>query len=127
MVTHAKQKASDAAFFEDWSEWQSLDDLPPSDKQFGHFVQRPQQHNRYWCFLRHHSDLVGGAAFELSLPENVRICRMVEGIPGVRRLPGRFHQQAGYHLVPAEHWQQLRDILPALKAAILEQVRTIDR
>ena len=123
MVAHAKQKASDAAFFEDWSEWQSLDDLPLSDKQFGHFVQQPHRHNRYWCFLRHHSDLVGGAAFELSLPENDRICRMIETIPGVRRLPGRFHRQPGYHLVPAENWQQLRNALPALKAAILDHIR----
>lgn len=118
------QRRRDAAFFEDWSEWESLDDLPVADKGFGYHVQWPIDHNLYWCVLRHRSGRIGGPAFELALPESYPISRMIQALPGVRRMPGRFHGSPGNYLVPAEHWQQLRKILPALKTACREYART---
>ncbi len=117
------ERAADAALFEDWSEWESLDDLPATDKRFGYYNQSPTKHTRYWCALRRRSTLIGGPAFELFLPEQYSIQRMVDAIPGVRRLPGRFPGSNGIYLVPAQHWQTLREVLPALKEAVSQYAR----
>lgn len=119
---HELGRRRDAAFFEDWTEWDSLDDLPRPDRQFGHFRQSPEDHNRYWCMLRKHSDRMGGPCFEMSLPQDATVERLIDGIPGVRRMPGRFHGSAGHLLVPAEHWRQLRERLPIIKAAVKKWV-----
>lgn len=121
------QRRRDAAFFEDWSAWGSLDDLPPPDRQAGHFLQWPSKHNRYWCMLRSHVDWLGGAAFELSLPPDHPTCLMVAKLPGARQHPallGRnrhaYRKLDSTYFVPAENWQAVRSALPAIKAAVVK-------
>ena len=116
-----RQKAADAAFFEDWSEWENLDGNPIPDRLFGHFYQQPAQHNRYWCMLRVKSLIVGGPVFELALPESATVLAVLKPIHGVRRMPARFLGSPGNHRVPAEHWQQLRAALPIIKRLIIER------
>ncbi len=115
-----RQKAADAAFFEDWSEWKNLDDLPSPDKRAGYHVQSPRLHNLYWCLLRRHSAAIGGPAFELRIPENHGVLTLLRDIPGIKQLPGRYYRQPGNYLVPAEHWQKLRAALPQIKRLVIQ-------
>lgn len=126
---HDIQRAADAAFFEDWSTWTSLDDLPLADKRRGYYVQWPVQHNRYWCILRHRIDWLGGAAFELSLPPNRSIQSLVGALPGARRHPALngIHREAYSRLrdtwfVPAHCWRELRAALPEIKRRVVALV-----
>lgn len=119
------QRRRDGAFFEDWSAWASLDDLPPPDKPAGRYIQWPARHNRYWCVLRSRVDWIGGPAFELSLPSSSRIASMARRLPGARQHPALLgaHRTAFARLgetwfVPAEHWVALKIALPSIKQAV---------
>lgn len=119
----------DAAFFEDWSAWASLDDLPPRPRNGSGEVIRwggrgLAAYSRYYCDLRLRIGWLDAPAFEIAIPPSASIHDMVRAIPGARQHP-RAHdystsaprrpENAWY--VPAEHWRALRAALPAIKAA----------
>ena len=83
----ALQRRRDEAFFEDWSEWASLDDLPEPDKRRGYFLQQPDNHHRFACRLLRNVNWIGGPAFEVSLPGDDRIYRLIKRVPGIRQHP----------------------------------------
>ena len=125
-TTIARQRLADAAFFEDWSAWDSLDDLPMPDRRRGIWVVRPAIHSRYFCVLRHRVDWMGGAAFEVALPPSAAIFAMVRAMPGARCHPSVNQvaraRQANTLFVPAASWRELRAILPDVKSAVKRYV-----
>lgn len=125
------QRQRDEAFFEDWTAWDSLDDLPMPDKRHGYFLQWPSNHHRFFCILRKYVDWIGGPAFEVALPPNDPIHRRIKDVPGLRQHPGLLGSKRSMYMrmgstffVPAEHWRELREALPAIKAATVKWART---
>jgi len=126
----------DAAFFEDWSAWASLDDLPerPTNGNgeaviYGHRAWG--NWSEYYCDLRHGRGWAGGPHFEIAVPCNGPIVDMVRRLPGARQHPSLWgtHQVSLSRLrytwqVPAQHWRAVRAALPAIKAATVKWVRT---
>ena len=128
-TTIAGQRLADAAFFEDWSQCDSLDDLPIPDRRDGFFMPRPAIHSRYFCVLRHHVDWMGGAAFEVALPPSAAIFAIVRALPGARCHPSANQvaraRQLNTLFVPATSWRELRAILPDVKSAVKRYVETV--
>lgn len=131
MTDIALQRRRDEAFFEDWSEWDSLDDLPMPDKGRGRYVRRPDNHHRYYCRLNSTVNWMGGPAFEIAIPGDNRIYLLLKAVPGIRRHPGlngtnqfAFHRMQSTYFTPAESWRELRAALPAIKAATIKWVHT---
>ena len=123
------QRLADAAFFEDWSQWDSLDDLPMPDRRRGIWVAQPAIHSRYFCVLRHRVAWMGGAAFEVALPPCAAIFAMVRAMPGARCHPQANQvsraRQRNTLFVPAASWRELRAILPDVKSAVKRYVETV--
>lgn len=137
-IIDSQKREADAAFFEDWSEWASLDNLPELPRINGARMRRHrmpvgQPCHRYYCLLSLGSPAgwPGVPYFELSLPPNAPIISMVERLSGARSHPratgeSRDAGWAGLHstrYIPAEHWRELRGALPAIKAAVCIWVR----
>jgi hypothetical protein len=116
----ATQKAADAAFFEDWSEWARLDGMPARPKNFNRY-RYDGDYSRYYCILRR-----GDRAFEIKIPPQDPIVRIVQDLPDVyqdRRAGPGFRQIAHarkqwVYWIPAQHWQAVRSVLPVLKREI---------
>lgn len=127
-MTRSLTAAQDAAFFEDWSEWTSLDDLPPRPRNsHGEAIRWGerglQRYSRYYCALCLRVGWVGGPAFEIVPAPSLAIYGMVRAVTGARQDPRALHggatwsRQQGVFFVPAESWRELRAALPAIKAA----------
>lgn len=133
---HQIARARDASFFENWSAWTNLDAMPerPRDDRgaaiiYGSEGLRPW--SRYYCLLRPNVRWMGGPCFEIGVPPDIHIHRMMLALPGCKR-----HYRVTYHsfrpgpgventfFVPAEHWQPVRAALPAIKAATMQWVRS---
>ncbi|WP_159585936.1 hypothetical protein [Chelativorans xinjiangense] len=134
MAAYSKARQADEAFFEDWSEWASLDDLPELPRINGqrmrrHRVPLGSQHHRYYCRLS--LGMAGAPHFELSLPPAATILSIVEAIPGARMHPRATGESrdaawsglASTRYIPAENWYHLRAALPAIKQAVCAWVR----
>lgn len=135
MMTLASQRETDAAFFEDWSEWASLDDLPERPTHdgapiiYGHRAWG--NWSEYYCALTHQRGWIGGPHFEIAVPCNGPVVDLVRALPGARQHPGLWgiHSVAVSRLrytwqVPATDWRAVRAALPAIKAATVKWVRT---
>lgn len=119
----------DAAFFEDWSDWASLDDQParpitPNGELIRWGAIGLRCYSRYYCDLRLNIGRIGGPAFEIALPPSAHIHRMLRLVPGAHQDPRATDYSRPAHqrlrntwYVPAEHWRALRAALPAIKAA----------
>ncbi len=127
------QKAADAAFFEDWSEWHSLDDLPPVPRDWrGRRVTNNgwQQYTRYGLELRHNVPWMGGPAFEIMIPSQEPMVKLLKRVPGLRQHPAlsgtrrvQYQSMETTWFVPASEWRALRAVLPALKRLVANYVR----
>lgn len=134
----------DGAFFEDWSAWASLDDLPmpPRDAAGRLIVVGPRRaigptHKYYCLLLTRCAALDAQPGFELLIPDQARLHDMLRRVPGARRHPlgiasersSRHWQLKGFRgvwLVPASSHQALRMVLPGLKAAVIANCRMDD-
>lgn len=136
--SHDQQRAADAAFFEDWSEWTALDDLPEQPRnssghalRWGEWYRSGLTWSRYHLALRRRIDWIGGPAFELALPNSSVVAALAKRLPGVRQHPGLWginspalHGLRDTWFIPAEHWRALRAAMPAIKASVLKYVET---
>lgn len=127
----------DAAFFEDCSEWASLDDLPERPTTgggeaivYGHRAWG--NWSQYRCSLHLRGGWVGGPYFEIVVPNREPAMTMCRRLPGARQHPGlhglhgvALSRLSGTWQVPAEHWRDVRAALPALKASIVAWVRRV--
>lgn len=116
------QRATDAAFFEDWSPWISLGGWPSH-------IGYPVGHRRtnmpsYHCVLLDHSAFAGGPALEVAIPQDHRATSLLKAIHGARRYPKSATRMGPVEiwLVPAYSWQALRAVLPTLKRIISDLV-----
>lgn len=110
---HHIARERDAAFFEDWSPWASLDGL-----------EGRQSH--YYCLLRKRVAWMDRyPCFEIAIPEQEPIARLLRAVPGSRKHPPVKFRRIGFgpgpdtvYCVPAEHWRALRQTLPEIKTAV---------
>jgi hypothetical protein len=127
----SREKAADAAFFEDWSEFERLDGLPNRPSKGGLPVRWGnvglRDYSEYYAILRRSVACVGGPAFEIRAPENRPICDVIRRLPGAcqdPRINGRdrvaYRRYQNLWFVPAEHWQAVRHMLPQLRAMITD-------
>jgi len=116
------QRATDGAFFEDWSPWASLGGWPSHiSYPVGH---RPTNMPCYHCTLQAHSEFAGGPAFEVAIPQDRRAIRLIEAIPGARLYPRSGTRMGPVEIwfVPARSWRQLRVVLPAIARVVSDVV-----
>ncbi|NNM75086.1 hypothetical protein [Enterovirga aerilata] len=112
---HAAQREADAAYFEDWSEWISLDGRPVRPIEAAHWdsSRRPSAPAggwaRYWCLPPDR----GSEKFWLHVGPGEDLIRRLPGAKPIRR--HRYDQTPGYWSVPAASWRSLRAILPRIK------------
>lgn len=123
-------KEADAAFFEDWSPWASLDDLPPRPRnERGEWIRwgarSRQPYSRYYCGLRVNVGWMQMPAFEIAVPPSARIHDMVRAVPGACQHPQAHNYarpewaaQSNVWYVPAEQWGHVRAALPPIKSAV---------
>lgn len=116
---HQLARDRDAAFFEDWSSWASLDG-------------REGRQSHYYCLLRRRDARMGGRpCFEIAIPEQEPISRLLRAVPGCKKHPPVKYHRIGVgpgpdtvYFVPAEHWAALRRALPAIQNATTKWVET---
>ncbi|MBS9476259.1 hypothetical protein [Ancylobacter radicis] len=114
---HDRQRHRDGVFFEDWSEWRSLGGWPQYTR---HPVgQRPTNMPAYYCRLEESSTLIGGPAFEVSIPLDIRCHHILKSVKGAVMIPRRRGSKAvDIWLVPADQWPEMRAALPLIKQII---------
>lgn len=130
MITD-RDRETDAAFFEDWSAWASLDDLPAAPTSNGQRIINGHRAwgkwSAYYCLLSLDRGWTGGPHFEICVPNRnpmMSICRRLPQArqhPSLNSRPG-YRKLAGTWQIPAAHWRNVRAALPALKADILRYV-----
>lgn len=137
-MVNADQRAADAAFFQDWAEWESLDNLPRPPQTgdgrrilYGPAAITGPQH-RYYCILRNHSPL-GGPGFELCLPQYQPAIALLQRVKGAVPHPLTRHSHCRHRnalrnvwCVPAANWRQLWAVLPALKLLVAARCNQIE-
>ncbi|MDB5523880.1 MAG: hypothetical protein JWM58_1643 [Rhizobium sp.] len=118
-----RERAADAAFFEDWGEFSVLDGLP--EKKGPVRSSRRDDYSRYYCILRRNEKFMGGPVFEICIPNSGPITDRVKRLPGCRQTPGLYGRNSvanmrlrGTYFVPAEHWRMVQKTLPILKAEV---------
>lgn len=122
MTATAMQRQRDAAFFEDWSEWRDLGSRPRGSHISAQMGYRPASGAvpHYHCLLRHRLPHDGRPGFEMAVPQSIRIARLLKSVPGAYEPRFRSGPYGAFDewYVPAESWEALRAVLPAIKAAI---------
>lgn len=125
MTSPLRLRDPDAAFFADWSEWSSLDDLPDAPRngvgqaiRWG--VRGIGPWSRYYCLLRHRTPNQR-PGFELCLPPNEPIYRLLGEISIVAKRSSSGRRDVIF--VDARDHVALRRVLPALKRAVCAYVR----
>lgn len=118
----------DAAFFEDWSEWDNLGGGMVPPRRYG-----GKPHSAYWCVLHHRVPALGNApGFALRVPSNQMIHTALARCGAVRDRPSTYasSRSSSYdgeaehrYYIPAAQWRQLRAELPGIKAKITAQGR----
>lgn len=111
------QRAEDAAFFEDWSEWASLDGLP---RRPAGVARGPDSR---WCVYWLNISVArrGFVICAASAPVRDLIAR----IPGARReRKDRYDLCQTYWYIPAASWRDLRASLPRIKAETIAYLAT---
>lgn len=124
-TAYSRQKAADAAFFDDWSEWHELDSLPPRPKHVNRTMS-DAGYSRYYCLPD-----VRQQVFELRIPAQAPISNFVRSLPGVYQDPraGAGFRQVSHarkqqvYWIPAEHHAALRAALPAIKQMVTAWTR----
>jgi len=124
------QRDQDAAFFEDWSEWTSLDDLPAPPFGVGgrpviHGHRAPRVTTGYYVRLRLQPGWIGCPHFEVAVPNREPAMSICRRLPDARQHPALYGRQhhAHRHLVgtwyvSAQHWRVVKAALPDLKRSI---------
>ncbi|WP_143103740.1 hypothetical protein [Methylobacterium gossipiicola] len=124
MSDHIHQREADAAFFEDWSPWASLDGRPvrPAEPQSGPDARRPVRPplggwSRYWCLPS------PGERVIRVVPATASIVDLLRAIPGAR-VERRIRSDCdpGVYVIPAEHWRRLRAVLPRIRFLTMQQI-----
>lgn len=120
------QRRRDGAFFEDWSEWHDLGTPPRHYRtRDGFYVRTGNHHTSYHCLLRERLPYDGRAGFEVAVPQATGIYNLLRKVPGAA-IPCGIPKGggAGFDLwyVPAESWQELRKVLPAIKAKTMARM-----
>jgi len=135
MTLHIAQRAADAAFFEDWSGWTSLDDLPQrptkNDQAIQYGARTHGSWSRYYCVLSLSRGWVDGPHFEVAVPPCAPIADLVRALPGARQHPGLYGRDQvslrrlrnTWH-IPAQYWADVRGALPGIKAATVQWAET---
>lgn len=143
MIASSRQRDTDAAFFEDWSEWASLTgEFGERVERIGNTVIRERQpYGTYYCALVDSSIVAPGRpGFEIALPPHDSpdtclkrdpITMQLRRLPDLRRHPRAnwearnvaYHRLRNTYFVPAHHWRVIRAVLPALKAAVIARAQ----
>ena len=125
---YSLDKAADAAFFEDWSEWQCLDGLPETPRPYNRYLHAAGgPYSSYYCILDKRS-----RTFEIKVPPQAPITRLVTSLPGVlqdkRAGPGwtqvAHSRKQWVYWVPAQHYKALLAALPIIKRLTSDFVRS---
>jgi hypothetical protein len=124
-ISVSDRREADAAFFEDWSAWASLDGKPirPVDQPLTHRDREDYRWRRYYCSLLLRCPRCDGPGFEICIPSQASIHRIIERMPGIRRDPRAtaaatnvaWSGLLNVYYLPAQHWRDLLARLPEVK------------
>ena len=127
MIAPAYATDPDGAFFYDWRQWLSLDDLPERPRnnstqpvRWGHVGLA--RWSRYYCILRASTPTPDRrAGFEIAIPQSDSVYAALNRIPIMTYRAPVARQKVVF--VDALHHAKLRRALPTLKSSVISWIR----